>query len=74
MKLLEISQSTFVLTAKVVDEEAQERYKKGLIEFGSLSILMVILATLALLNLLGLVDDLRSHGRDESAGVRRHIL
>ncbi|KAH6778605.1 cellulose synthase like E1 [Perilla frutescens var. frutescens] len=54
MKLLGLSQSTFVLTAKVVDEEAQERYKKGLIEFGSSSVLMVILATLALLNLIGL--------------------
>lgn len=52
MKVLGLSQTTFTLTAKVVDEQVEERYKKGLIEFGSSSILIVILATLALLNLL----------------------
>lgn len=54
-KLLGLSQSAFVLTAKVVDDEAEKRYKKGLIEFGSSSIMMVILATVALLNLLSLL-------------------
>lgn len=51
---LGLSQTAFVLTAKVVDDEAEKRYKKGLMEFGSSSIMMVIIATLALLNLFSL--------------------
>lgn len=51
IKLLSLSQTAFVLTAKVVDDEAQKRYANGLIEFGSASIMTFIIATLALLNL-----------------------
>ncbi|XP_057765429.1 cellulose synthase-like protein E6 [Salvia miltiorrhiza] len=54
MRVVGLSQSAFVLTAKVVDDEAEKRYRKGLIEFGSSSIMMIIIATLALLNLFAL--------------------
>ncbi|KAL8469677.1 hypothetical protein ACS0TY_032504 [Phlomoides rotata] len=53
-KLLGLSETAFVLTAKVVDDEAQKRYMGGLIEFGSTSVMMFIIATLALLNLFSL--------------------
>ncbi|KAL8469678.1 hypothetical protein ACS0TY_032505 [Phlomoides rotata] len=53
-KLLGLSETAFVLTAKAVDDEAQKRYMRGLIEFGSTSMVMFIIATLALLNLFSL--------------------
>ncbi|KAL0443267.1 UNVERIFIED_CONTAM: Cellulose synthase-like protein E6 [Sesamum latifolium] len=52
---LGLSQTAFAVTTKVVDDEAQKRYRKGLIDFGSSSIMLVIIATLALLNLFSLV-------------------
>ncbi|KAI3456800.1 hypothetical protein Pfo_013463 [Paulownia fortunei] len=54
IRQLGLSQTAFVVTAKVVDDEAQKRYKKGIIEFGSSSITTIIMATLALLNLFSL--------------------
>jgi hypothetical protein len=54
-RLLGISESGFALTAKVTDSEALERYKKGVMEFGSFSVMFVIITTVALLNLACLV-------------------
>jgi len=50
-RMLGISESEFALTAKVTDMQASERYKKGMMEFGSFSLMFVIIATVALLNL-----------------------
>lgn len=50
-RMLGISESGFTLTAKMTDSEASERYKKGMMEFGSFSLMFVIIATVALLNL-----------------------
>ncbi|KAK3155139.1 hypothetical protein QOZ80_2BG0199360 [Eleusine coracana subsp. coracana] len=50
-RMLGISESGFTLTAKVSDVQALERYKKGLMEFGSFTTMFVIIATVALLNL-----------------------
>ncbi|RLM80252.1 cellulose synthase-like protein E2 isoform X2 [Panicum miliaceum] len=50
-RMLGISESGFTLTAKVTDMQTSERYKKGMMEFGSFSLMFVIIATVALLNL-----------------------
>ncbi|KAL6203693.1 hypothetical protein ACLB2K_027393 [Fragaria x ananassa] len=45
------SDSGFVITAKVADEDVSQRYEKEIMEFGASSPMFVILATDALLNL-----------------------
>ena len=47
--------STFVITAKVADEDVSERYKKEMIEFGDSSPMFAILATAAMINLFSFV-------------------
>ncbi|KAI3466411.1 hypothetical protein Pfo_023074 [Paulownia fortunei] len=53
-KQLGLSETSFAVTAKVVDNEVQKRYEKEIIEFGSSSIMYVMIATLALMNLFSL--------------------
>ncbi|KAK8504571.1 hypothetical protein V6N11_019250 [Hibiscus sabdariffa] len=53
LKLLGYSQLAFVVTAKVADEDVSKRYDREQIEFGAASPMFDILATLAMLNLLG---------------------
>lgn len=53
--MLGISEFGFTLTVKVSDVQALERYKKGLMEFGSFTMMFVIIATVALLNLICMV-------------------
>jgi hypothetical protein len=53
--MLGISESGFALTVKVSDVQALERYKEGLMEFGSFTTMFVIIATVALLNLICMV-------------------
>ncbi|KAL0310936.1 UNVERIFIED_CONTAM: Cellulose synthase-like protein E6 [Sesamum angustifolium] len=50
-KHLGFSQTSFALTAKVVDDEVRKRYEKEIIEFGSSSIVHLMMGTLAFLNL-----------------------
>ncbi|KAM1039520.1 hypothetical protein EV2_029704 [Malus domestica] len=45
------SDSAFVITAKVADEDVSQRYKKEIMEFGDSSPMLTPLATIALLNL-----------------------
>lgn len=47
----------FAITAKVAEDDALERYEKGIMEFGSHSPMFLILAWLAMLNLVCLVGS-----------------
>ncbi|XP_011097754.1 cellulose synthase-like protein E6 [Sesamum indicum] len=50
-KHLGFSETSFALTAKVVDDEVRKRYEKEIMEFGSSSIMHLMIGTLAVLNL-----------------------
>ena len=56
---LGLSETTFVLTDKVVTEDAAKRYEQEIMEFGSSSIMFTMLAALALLNLFALVGGIK---------------
>ncbi|KAL3618195.1 hypothetical protein CASFOL_038516 [Castilleja foliolosa] len=53
-KLLGLSETSFDLTDKVMDDEARGRYEDEIIEFGSSSVVFVMIATFAFVNLFGL--------------------
>ncbi|KAJ1290096.1 hypothetical protein BS78_02G216400 [Paspalum vaginatum] len=57
-KLLGLSKMGFVISPKVSDEDESKRYEQEIMEFGTLSPEYVIIATVALLNLVCLVGGL----------------
>lgn len=68
--MLGLSEFGFDLTTKVSDSQALERYKKGKMEFGSISAMFVIICTIALLNLVCMVLGLgRVFWREGAEGL-----
>uniref|UniRef100_A0A2N9HRR5 Cellulose synthase-like protein E6 n=1 Tax=Fagus sylvatica TaxID=28930 RepID=A0A2N9HRR5_FAGSY len=59
VRQLGLSETTFVLTAKVVTEDALKRYEQEIMEFGSSTIMFTVLATLAMLNLFSLIGGIK---------------
>lgn len=55
LKLLGISNSAFVITTKVSDDEVSKRYQQEIMEFGGSSPMFTILATVAIIHLVCLV-------------------
>uniref|UniRef100_A0A2C9VFY1 Cellulose synthase-like protein E1 n=1 Tax=Manihot esculenta TaxID=3983 RepID=A0A2C9VFY1_MANES len=51
LKTLAFINLTFLITPKVADEDASQRYEKEIMDFGATSPMFTILATLAMLNL-----------------------
>ncbi|XVF30800.1 hypothetical protein REPUB_Repub16aG0089500 [Reevesia pubescens] len=59
MKLFGFSESAFVITEKVADEQISQRYEQEVMEFGTPSVMFTILATLAQLNLFSCVGGIK---------------
>lgn len=55
IKQLGLSQTKFAVTAKVAAEDVSKRYEQEILEFGSSDIMFTTIATLAMLNLFGLL-------------------
>ena len=51
LRILGFAETTFAVTAKVCDEDVSQRYEQEVMEFGSPSPMLTILATLAMVNL-----------------------
>ncbi|XP_058112682.1 cellulose synthase-like protein E1 isoform X2 [Magnolia sinica] len=59
LQLSGLAKSAFVITAKATDDEVAKRYDQEIMEFGSTSPMFTVLATLAMVNLLCLVGEIK---------------
>ena len=59
IRQLGLSETTFVITRKVVIEDVSKRYEQEIIEFGSSTITFTIIATLAMLNFFSLIGGIK---------------
>ncbi|KAJ0988217.1 hypothetical protein J5N97_006573 [Dioscorea zingiberensis] len=59
LKVIGVNKTTFIVTSKVVEEDASGRYAKEIIDFGPASSMLTILSMIAIFNLLCLVGALK---------------
>ncbi|KAM4092152.1 hypothetical protein ACB094_06G016000 [Castanea mollissima] len=59
VRQLGLSETTFVITGKVVTKDVSKRYEQEIIEFGSSTITFTIIATLAMLNFFSLIGAIK---------------
>ena len=71
---LGLSETTFVLTDKVVTEDVSKRYEWEVMEFGSSNIMFTILATLALLNLFSFLGGIKKLVVDLDSEALEHLI
>ncbi|KAK6947106.1 Cellulose synthase [Dillenia turbinata] len=74
IKQLGLSQTTFVITSKVLDDGALKRYEQEIFEFGSSSSMFTILATLAMLNLFTLFGGIMKLALDMQGGRLEQLV
>ena len=76
--LFGLSETTFVITAKVADEDVLKRYQHEIIESGSSSLMFTIISTLALLNIFSSVGGIKKVIFDiefrAAAGLIPHVI
>lgn len=60
IKQLGFSQTKFAVTAKVEAEDVSKRYEQEILEFGSSNIMCTMIATVAMLNLFGLLLGIKN--------------
>ncbi|KAE8684051.1 Cellulose synthase-like protein E1 [Hibiscus syriacus] len=65
MSMFGFSESTFVITEKVADEEISQRYEQEVMEFGTPSVMFTVLTTLAQLNLFSCTLGIRKVVTDD---------
>lgn len=68
------SDTAFVITAKVSDQEVYDRYVKEIMDFGASSPMFTILATIAMINLVCLAGLMKKVCMDESFGYETMLL
>ncbi|XP_075671540.1 cellulose synthase-like protein E6 isoform X2 [Castanea sativa] len=59
VRQLGLSETTFVITGKVVTKDVSKRYEQEIVEFGSSTITFTIIATLAMLNFFSLIGAIK---------------
>jgi hypothetical protein len=74
LKLLGFTDSAFIISAKVADQEGSQRYEKDIMEFGISSPMLTILSTLALLNLFCLVGVVKEAFMGEGLMTLQFVL